>query len=49
MAIDHNIRNEILKYDINRKEAKYQLYHQVELIKVNIFQVEKYDLLIEEK
>ena len=49
MAIDDKNRDEKLQYDINREAAKYQHYHQVKLINMNILQVKKYCLLIIEK
>ena len=48
MTIDDKIRDEKLQYDINRKAAKYQLYHQEKLINMNVLQVKKYYLLIKE-
>ena len=45
MTNDDNIRDEKLKYDINRKTGKKifknQPYHQVKLINMNILQVKK--------
>ena len=42
MTIEDQIRNEKLQYDINRENEKYQLYHQVNLISMNILLVKKY-------
>ena len=36
MAINDEIRDEILQYDINRDAEKYQLYHQLKLINMNL-------------
>ena len=49
MAIDDNIRDEKLPYDTNRKAAKYQHYHLVKLINMNILQVKKYYQKIKEE
>ena len=49
MTIDCLVRDEKLQYDINREAAKFQLYHQVNLINMNILQVNKNCLLIEGK
>ena len=46
MTIDNKIIDEKLKYDINREGEKYQLYHQVKLINMNILQAKKYYHLI---
>ena len=35
MKIDDKIKDEKLQYDINREAAKFQHYHQVELINMN--------------
>ena len=40
---------EKLQYNINRGAQKYQLYHQVKLISMNILQVKKYCHLINSK
>ena len=45
MTIDYKIRDEKLQYDIKRKAKKYQNYHQVKLINMNILQVKKHYLL----
>ena len=42
MTIEDQIKDEKLQYDINREAAKYQLYHQVNLISMNILLVKKY-------
>ena len=42
MTIDDEIRDEKLQYDVKEKQQKYQLYHQVKLMNVNILQVKKY-------
>ena len=39
MTINDQIRNEKLQYNIDRKTAKYQLYHQVKFINMNILLV----------
>ena len=44
MAINDQVRDEKLQYDINRR-----LYHQVELIRMNILLVKKYYHLINNK
>ena len=49
MTIDEEIRDEKLQYDIKEKQQKYQLYHQVKLMNVNILQVKKYYLLVIKK
>ena len=49
MTIKDQIRDEKLQYDINRKAAKYQLYHQVKLISMNILLVKIYCHLINSK
>ena len=49
MAIDDNIRDEKLPYDTNRKAAKYQHYHLVKLININILQVKRYYQKIKEE
>ena len=50
MTIDDDIRDEKLQYDINREAAKqYQHYHEEELINMNILQVKKYFLLMNEE
>ena len=49
MAIDDKIRDEKLQYNINRKAAKYQYYHQINLINMNILQVKKYHLMIKKE
>ena len=45
------IRLEMKNYNmiLTEKQQKYQLYHQVKLISMNILQVKKYDLLIKDK
>ena len=44
MTINDQIRDEKLQYDINREAAqlKYQLYHQVKFINMNILLVKIY-------
>ena len=49
MTNEDQIRGEKLQYDINREAAKYQFYHQVKLINMNILLVKKYWLLIKSK
>ena len=41
MAIDDNIRDEKLQYDINREQQRYQHYHQGKFINMNFLQVKK--------
>ena len=49
MTIDEKIRDEKLQYDINRKMQKYQHYHHLKLINMNILYEKKYYLLIKDK
>ena len=49
MTIKDQIRDEKLQYDINRKQLKYQLYHQVKFINMNILPVKIYYHLINNK
>ena len=49
MTLKDQIRDEKLQYDINREAAKYQLYHQVKLISMNISLVKIYYHLINRK
>ena len=42
MTIEDQIKDEKLQYDINEKLRKYQPYHQVNLINMNILLVKKY-------
>ena len=49
MTIEDQIRDQKLQYNINREAAKYLLYHQAKLIRINIFLVKKYYLLINSK
>ena len=49
MTIDDEIRDEKLQYDVKEKQQKYQLYHQVKLMNVNILQVKKYYMLVIKK
>ena len=45
MTTEDKIRDEKLEYGINKnKEQKYMHYHQVKLIKINIFQAKKHYL-----
>ena len=46
MAIDDKITDEKLEYALTGKLPKYQLYHQVRLINMNILQAKKYYLPI---
>ena len=39
MTIDDKVRDEKLQYDIRKKLEKYQLYHQAQLINMNIFKM----------
>ena len=49
MAINDQIRDEKLQYDIIEKQPKYQLYHQVKFINMNILLVKVYYHLINGK
>ena len=50
MTIDDKIRDEKIQYNINNKaKKKYQHYHQVKLISMNILQVNKNYLLIKDE
>ena len=49
MTINDRIRNEKLRYDIDREAAKYQLYHQENFINMNILLVKIYYPLISSK
>ena len=49
MTIDHQIRDEKPKYDINREAAKIQLYPQTKLVSMNILLVKKYQHIIKNK
>ena len=49
MTIEDQIKDEKLQYDINREAAKYQLYHQVKLISMNILLAKRYYHLINNK
>ena len=49
MKTDNKIRDEKLQTILTEKQQKYQRYHQVKLINMNILQVKKYCLLIKEK
>ena len=49
MIIDDKIRDEKVQYDINRKQQKYQDYHQAKLINMNFLQAKKYYNLIKVK
>ena len=49
MTIEDQIKNEKLQYDINREAAKKKLYHQVNLINMNILLVKRYYHLINNK
>ena len=51
MTINDQIRDEKLQYNINReaKYQKYQLYHQVKFINMNILPVKIYYHLISSK
>ena len=46
MTTDDEIRDEQLRYDINREAAKYQQYDKVKLIYMNFLQVKKFYHLI---
>ena len=49
MIINDQIRDEKLQHDINREAAKYQLYHLVKFINMNISPVKIYHHLINSK
>ena len=50
MTINNQIRDEKLQYDIKiEKQPKYQFYHQVKFINMNILLVEIYYHLINKK
>ena len=49
MTIHDEIRNEKLKYDINREAAKISTLSLGKIINMNILQVKKYYLLIKNK
>ena len=36
MAINDSIRDEKLRYDIEKEAAKYRHYHQIKLININV-------------
>ena len=42
MTINDQIRDEKLRYDINREAAKISAYHQAKFINMNILQVAIY-------
>ena len=50
MTTDDQIRDEKIQFDVNRETArKYQPYHRVKLISMNILLVKKYYRLIKGK
>ena len=49
IGIDDQIKDEKIKFDINRAAAKYQPDHQAKLINMNILQTKKYCHLIKNK
>ena len=49
MTIQDQIRDKKYNMILKEKLQKYQLYHQVKLISMNILQVKKYYLLIKSK
>ena len=49
MAIEDNIRGEKLQYDIDREAAKTSALLSGKMINLNILQVKKYCLLVEDK
>ena len=49
MAIEDQIKDEKLQYDINREAAKNQLYHQEKLINMSILLVKRYCFRINSK
>ena len=49
MTIEDKLKHEKIQHDINRAAAKYQRYHQVKLISMNILLVKKYYHLINNK
>ena len=48
MTTDDKIRDEILEYDINREAAKISAISSGKIDKMNILQVKKYYILINE-
>ena len=49
MTIDGKIRDEKLQYCITEKQQKYQHYHQLKLLNMNILRAKKYYHLIKEE
>ena len=49
MTIDDKLRDEKLNMILTEKQQKYQHYHQIKLINMNIVQVKKYYLLFKEE
>ena len=49
MTIDNEIIVENYNIILTEKQQKYQHYHQIKLINMNILQVKKYYVLIEEE
>ena len=49
MTIDDKVRDKKLQYDINIEAAKISALSSKKLINMNILQVKKYYLLIEDK
>ena len=49
MVIDDKTKDEKQQVILREKQHKYQPYHQVKLINMNILQVEKYYLPIKDK
>ena len=49
MAIEYQIKDGNLQYGINREAAKYQFYHQVKLISMNVLLVKRYYHLVNNK
>ena len=49
MAVNDQIRDEKLQYDINREVAKISVYHQVKFINTNILLVKIQYYLINNK
>ena len=49
MTINDQIRDKKIQYDINRKQLKYQPYHQVKFVNMNNLLVKIYYHLINSK
>ena len=49
MTTEDRIKDEKLQHDINRRQQKYQLYHQAKLMNMNFLLVKRYYHLINNK